>query len=65
MSVYYTHISKHIMRDFFEVLDDTSTTDSKTILFYNEEVTTMANVNKGNGYIYGSTLDIKKSLNQR
>ena len=64
LNVYYTHISKHIMRDFFEVLDDTSTTDSKTILFYNEEVTTMANVNKGNGYIYGSTLDIKKSLNK-
>ncbi len=62
-NIYYTHISKHIMRDFFEVVDDTSTTNSKTILFENEEVTTMSNVNRGNGYIYGSTLDLKKSFN--
>ena len=62
LNVYYTHISKHIMRDFFEVIDDVTTSDSKTILFDNEEVITMANVNRGNGYIYGSTLDFRKTF---
>ena len=62
LNVYYTHISKHIMRDFFEVIDDETTSDSKTILFDNEEVITMANVNRGNGYIYGSTLDFRKTF---
>ena len=50
------------MRDFFEVIDDETTSDSKTILFDNEEVITMANVNRGNGYIYGSTLDFRKTF---
>ena len=61
LNAYYTHISKHISRDFFEINDDTSTVDTSTILFNSEEVITMANVNKGNAFIYGATLDIKLS----
>ncbi len=61
INAYYTHISKHITRDYFEIKDDTSTSDPSTIVFNSEEVITMANVNKGNAYIYGSTLDIKLS----
>lgn len=62
LNTYYTHISRHITRDYFKILSDTSTDDDSTILFNSEEVITMANVNKGSAYIYGSTLDLKLSI---
>ena len=61
LNAYYTHISKHISRDYFEISNDTSTIDTSTILFNSEEVITMANVNKGNAFIYGATLDLRLS----
>ena len=62
INAYYTHISKHITRDYFEIINDTSTEDKSTIIFNSEEVITMANVNKGSAYIYGGTLDLKAHL---
>ena len=59
---YYTHISKHISRDYFEIMNDTSTDDDSTIIFNSEEVITMANVNKGSAYIYGGTVDLKTHI---
>ena len=61
INAYYTHISNHITRDYFEIKNDTSTSDPSTIVFNSEEVITMANINKGNAFIYGTTLDIKLS----
>ena len=61
VNAYYTHISKHITRDYFEINQDTSTSDPSTIIFNSEEVVTMANVNKGNAYIYGATFGFKLS----
>ena len=62
INAYYTHISKHITRDYFEIINDTSTEDKSTIIFNSEEVITMANVNKGSAYIYGGTLDLKAHI---
>ena len=62
LNAYYTHISKHITRDYFEIINDTSTDDDSTIIFNSEEVITMANVNKGSAYIYGGTLDLKAHI---
>ena len=59
INAYYTHISKHITRDYFEITDDRSTSEKSTIIFNSEEVITMANVNKGNAYIYGASLGFK------
>ena len=57
VNLYYTHITNHILRDYFEILNDKSTTDSKTILYNLEEVKTMANINFGRAYIYGFSFD--------
>jgi len=62
LNTYYTHISKHISRDYYKILGDQSTNDDQTILFNLDEVITMANINKGSAYIYGATLDFKTSL---
>ena len=59
INAYYTHISKHITRDYFEITDDRTTSEKSTIIFNSEEVITMANVNKGNAYIYGASLGFK------
>ena len=42
INAYYTHISNHITRDYFEIKNDTSTSDPSTIVFNSEEVITMA-----------------------
>jgi len=57
LNMYYTHIEDHILRDYFEILSDTSTKSSKTILYNSEEVKTMANINAGKAYIYGFSFD--------
>ena len=64
INAYYTHISKHISRDFYEIKTDQSSDDYKTIIFNSEEVITMANINKGSAYIYGATFDFKTSLSK-
>lgn len=57
-NLYYTHITNHIIRDYFEIFNDKSTEDSGTILYNLEEVKTMANINVGRAaYIYGASFD--------
>ena len=57
-NLYYTHITNHIIRDYFEIFNDKSTEDSGTILYNLEEVKTMANINvERAAYIYGASFD--------
>lgn len=62
LNLYYTHITNHINRDSFEILNDNSTIDSNTILYNFEEVKTMANVNLGRAYIYGFSFDSESTI---
>ena len=62
LNLYYTHITDHIIRDSFEILNDTSTEDPKTILYDSEEVKTMANINVGRAYIYGFSIDAEATI---
>lgn len=62
LNLYYTHITNHINRDYFEILNDNSTIDSNTILYNFEEVKTMANVNLGRAYIYGFSFDSESTI---
>ena len=62
VNIYYTHITNHILRDYFEILNDKSTADSKTILYNLEEVKTMANINSGRAYIYGFSFDSELAI---
>ena len=62
LNLYYTHIANHIGRDFFEILNDKSTKDPKTILYNLEEVKTMANINAGGAYIYGFSFDSEAAI---
>jgi len=55
---YYTLLNKYIYRANFIVDNDTSTTDENTVMYDNEEVSTIANVNGDTAYIFGGTLDI-------
>ena len=57
INLYYTHIEKHIIRSYFEILNDQSTPNPKTIIYNLDEVKTMANVNAGKAYIYGFSFD--------
>ena len=43
----------------FEVKGDTSTPDPQTVLYENDEVITIANVNRGKAYIVGGSLDFR------
>ena len=57
LDVYYTLLHNYITRDYYEV------NGSSTIMYDGEEVNTMANVNKGNAYIYGSTFSFNGNFN--
>lgn len=57
LDVYYTLLHNYITRDYYEM------NGSSTIIYDGEEVNTMANVNKGNAYIYGSTFSFKGNFN--
>lgn len=57
LDVYYTLLHNYITRDYYE-MDGAS-----TIIYDGEAVNTMANVNKGNAYIYGSTFSFNGKFN--
>jgi hemoglobin/transferrin/lactoferrin receptor protein len=63
-NTYYTLLNNYIARDAFEVLNDSSTPDPATVLYEGEEVTTVANVNRGTAYIVGGTFDFGTQLSQ-
>ncbi|NOR28948.1 MAG: TonB-dependent receptor plug domain-containing protein [Lutibacter sp.] len=56
LNVYYTLLDNYITRDFFEI------NNSTTIVYNGEEGNVMANVNKNNAYIVGSTFSFKGYL---
>ncbi len=57
LDVYYTLLHNYITRDYYEM------DGSSTIIYDGEEANTMANVNKDNAYIYGSTFSFKGNFN--
>ena len=57
-SVYYTLLKDYITRDSFNL------NGSNTIIYDGEEATTIANVNKGNAYVIGSTITYKVDLSK-
>ena len=60
-----TIISRHIGRAEFTVFSDITTPDLSTIIYNNEEVTTIANKNLGNRFIHGFSLDGYNDLNKK
>lgn len=58
-NTYYTLLDNYIARDGFQVVGDTSTPDPDTVIYEGEEVTTIANVNRGTAYIVGGTFDFR------
>lgn len=57
LDVYYTLLHNYITRDYYEI------NGASTIIYDGEELSTMANVNKGNAYIYGSTFSFNGNFN--
>lgn len=62
LNLYYTHITDHVVRDYFQILNDTSTQNPATILYNSEEVKTIANINSGRAYIYGFSFDSEAKI---
>jgi len=58
LNIYYTLLNNYITRDYFEI------DNSPTILYDGEEGTVLANVNKDNAYIAGSTFSFKGNINE-
>ena len=58
-------ISRHIVRSEYEIFADKSTDDPDTILFNGEEISTLANKNLGNRYVYGGSLESNIKLNEK
>lgn len=54
---FYTLLNKYIYRTNFIVENDNSTTDENTVIYDDDEVSTIANVNGDTAYIFGGTLD--------
>ena len=52
-----TIISRHIGRAEYIVYSDITTPDTSTIIYNNEEITTIANKNLGNRFIHGFSID--------
>jgi len=57
LNVYYTLLDNYITRDYFEI------NNSPTIMYDGEEGDIIANVNKDQAYIVGSTFSFKGNLN--
>jgi hemoglobin/transferrin/lactoferrin receptor protein len=58
VTVYYTLLDNYITRDYFEI------NNSPTIFYDGEEGNIVANVNKNNAYIAGSTVSVSGALTQ-
>jgi hemoglobin/transferrin/lactoferrin receptor protein len=57
LNVYYTLLNNYITRDRFSI------NNSSTIIYDGEEGNVVANVNKDNAYIFGSTFSFKGNFN--
>ena len=58
LNVYYTLLHNYITRDYFQM------NNSSTIMYDGEEGSIIANVNKKNAFIVGSTFSFKGNLNE-
>jgi hemoglobin/transferrin/lactoferrin receptor protein len=58
INIYYTLLNNYITRDYFEI------NNAPTIMYDGEEGTVLANVNKDNAYIVGSTFSFKGNINE-
>ncbi len=56
-------ISRHIVRSEYVIFTDKSTENPNTILFNGEEISTLANKNLGNRYVYGGSFESSIKLN--
>ena len=56
---YVTLISRHIVRSNYSIFSDTSTENPLTIIYDGNEVSTIANKNLGNRFIYGSSINLR------
>jgi len=54
---FYTLLNNYISRAAFVVNNDSSTTDENTVMYDDDEVITIANVNGDTAYILGGTID--------
>tara|TARA_B100000963_G_scaffold297131_1_gene268479 strand:- start:25484 stop:27985 length:2502 start_codon:yes stop_codon:yes gene_type:complete len=61
---YLTLISRHIVRSNYSIFSDTSTEDPLTIIYDGNEVSTIANKNLGNRFIYGSSMNLKLNFSR-
>lgn len=59
VNAYYTLLDNYITRDNFEI------NNSSTIIYDGEEGNVIANVNKGNAFIFGGTLSLKGKLSNK
>jgi len=57
LDIYYTLLNNYITRDYFSI------NNSETIMYDGEEGNVVANVNKDNAYIIGSTFSFRGNLN--
>ena len=55
---FYTVLKNYISRAEYIVKNDITTTNENTVMYDNEEVTTIANVNGDNAAIFGGTIDV-------
>ena len=62
LNAFYTLLNRYMGRDFYQITTDTSTPDPNTIMYNDEEVTTLANTNLGNAYIIGGTFDVHTQI---
>jgi len=62
INAYHSWIRDYIGRASYEVLRDKSSSSPNTIIYNEEEVQTIANVNLGNASMYGGTIDVKSKL---
>ncbi len=62
LNAFYTLLNRYIGRDFYQITTDISTPDPNTIMYNDEEVTTLANTNLGNAYIIGGTFDLHTQI---
>lgn len=59
---FYTLLNNYIARTGYVVEGDTSTNNPNTVIYDDEEVTTIAHVNGSTAYILGGTLDISLAV---
>jgi len=58
LSLYYTFLNNYITRDYYQI------NNASTIVYDGEQGNVVANVNKGNAYIFGGTFSLRGKINR-